>query len=230
MPIAVRCPQCRVVAAVSRSAVGMDVQCKGCHHIFPVRAGAADLTIEWGAPLVGLRVPLAPPGSLTIGRADENDLVLPGPGVSRHHCRIAWAGDGWNVEDLGSGNGTFVDGQKVKTLRVENGATILVGDFALRVRVASGGGQASTLSGPPPAAGISVPPTADARASTVLGASGIDRAPLPAAAPRHAAEPHPAARRHRPLSHKQARGLHYFVIACGVILAGVVAALLFGRR
>ncbi|MFT4538648.1 MAG: S1-C subfamily serine protease/pSer/pThr/pTyr-binding forkhead associated (FHA) protein [Planctomycetota bacterium] len=51
-------------------------------------------------------------GSLTVGRADTNDLVLPGdvfPSVSTHHARVEFADDGLTVEDLGSKNGTLIN-------------------------------------------------------------------------------------------------------------------------
>jgi two-component system cell cycle response regulator len=51
---------------------------------------------------------------VTIGRADDADLVVDETGVSRHHARIARAqGDGFYVEDLGSTNGTFIGADRV---------------------------------------------------------------------------------------------------------------------
>jgi len=47
---------------------------------------------------------------LTIGRAEDNDLELLDPKVSRHHARIARQGTQYVVTDLGSANGTLVDG------------------------------------------------------------------------------------------------------------------------
>jgi hypothetical protein len=60
----------------------------------------------------GRRWPLSERG-LTIGRAADNDVVLAGKQVSRHHAWIRWIGDHFQVEDLGSKNGTYVNGEPV---------------------------------------------------------------------------------------------------------------------
>jgi cardiolipin synthase len=54
------------------------------------------------------------PGETTIGRADDNDIVVLHPAVSRYHARIAIASDTHLVTDLESQNGTFLNGQEVK--------------------------------------------------------------------------------------------------------------------
>ena len=48
---------------------------------------------------------------LVIGRDERADLVIPSQSVSRRHARIFWRNDQYYVEDLGSSNGTFVNGQ-----------------------------------------------------------------------------------------------------------------------
>ncbi len=45
-----------------------------------------------------------------LGASEENDIVLPDPYVSARHARIRWDGFTWWIEDLGSRNGTVVDG------------------------------------------------------------------------------------------------------------------------
>ena len=52
-------------------------------------------------------------GPVTVGRAGDADLVLADELVSRHHARITPSGSGAVVEDLGSRNGTFVNGEAV---------------------------------------------------------------------------------------------------------------------
>ena len=53
--------------------------------------------------------------SYTLGRSSKNDLTLPDLSLSRRHAELRPSGDGgWVVEDLGSKNGTFVDGQRVE--------------------------------------------------------------------------------------------------------------------
>jgi hypothetical protein len=70
---------------------------------------------------------------LTIGRsAPPADLVLAGPAVSRRHCKLERQGDRIALTDLGSTNGTFVNGERVTGWMVlEDGARINVGSYTL---------------------------------------------------------------------------------------------------
>ena len=52
--------------------------------------------------------------SITVGRAQSNELCLTGTGVSSRHCRITRQGDTFYIEDMGSTNGTYVNRQKVQ--------------------------------------------------------------------------------------------------------------------
>lgn len=71
----------------------------------------ARLTISGpgGAPSVHMLAP----GETGIGRAADNALVLDGDGVSRRHARFVGDGAGYHVEDLGSKNGTLVNGKRL---------------------------------------------------------------------------------------------------------------------
>ena len=60
----------------------------------------------------GDRVPLGE-YTVTIGRHHESIVVLADPNVSRHHAEVAPSGDGFAVTDLGSTNGTRVNGTKI---------------------------------------------------------------------------------------------------------------------
>jgi pSer/pThr/pTyr-binding forkhead associated (FHA) protein len=50
---------------------------------------------------------------IIIGRGAECDLVIKDAKASRKHCRLVRKEDGFLLEDLGSKNGTFVDGRKI---------------------------------------------------------------------------------------------------------------------
>ncbi|RPA12505.1 ATP-binding cassette domain-containing protein [Gordonia sp. OPL2] len=67
-------------------------------------------------------------GILTIGRTPENDVVVDDPLVSRHHARVIAHGDGLILEDLGSSNGTYVDGDRIAHARLAAGTTITIGN------------------------------------------------------------------------------------------------------
>src|SRR4051794_37738942 len=73
-------------------------------------------------------------GGLSIGRRSENDLVLQGERVSRHHARIAPADGRWYLSDLGSMNGTYLNGARLEgeSRWLASGDTISVGGESLR--------------------------------------------------------------------------------------------------
>jgi len=69
-------------------------------------------------------------GVLTIGRAGDNDLVLTDRTVSNYHARMVSSPRGWRVFDLGSANGTFVDGERLFTFdsrTINDGGSLRVG-------------------------------------------------------------------------------------------------------
>jgi hypothetical protein len=76
------------------------------------------------------------PSDATLGAAPDNQVVLQDPFVSGYHARIHWDGAGWWLEDLGSRNGTFVDGRRAVPYQpesVRNGANIQLGDLILQI-------------------------------------------------------------------------------------------------
>lgn len=73
-----------------------------------------------------------PPGEARIGRLPGCAVVLDDPEVSRSHCLLAIAGDLATLTDLGSTNGTWLDGERVLGSRpLAPGATLRVGPFQL---------------------------------------------------------------------------------------------------
>jgi pSer/pThr/pTyr-binding forkhead associated (FHA) protein len=80
---------------------------------------------------------------LRIGRMKENDLVINNLAVSRFHAVLRRMGTAFEIEDLGSENGTFVDGVAVQgTAVVPDGAAITIGKHTLQLRSGSAEGGA----------------------------------------------------------------------------------------
>ena len=69
-----------------------------------------------------------------IGKSKGNDLVLPDETVSRAHCEIVRDERGYLLRDLGSTNGTLLDGAEIKEAWLKTGAVITVGKVELKVR------------------------------------------------------------------------------------------------
>jgi adenylate cyclase len=75
--------------------------------------------------------------TVNIGRVEANDLVLDHPSVSRHHARLTvLPGDTTLLNDLGSLNGTFVNGQQIHEHRLADQDRVNIGMYELRFELA----------------------------------------------------------------------------------------------
>jgi hypothetical protein len=104
---------------------------------------------------------------LNIGKASENALALPDPSVSRHHAAVRRQGGEYVVLDLGSSNGTFVNGQRVgpEGQALRPGDVIIVGRTQLIFDLQA----AAPLPAPPPAPAPPQPaPTSPPRLASAL--------------------------------------------------------------
>ena len=75
--------------------------------------------------------PEVPPGSLTIGRATDNDIVIPDVLASRHHATLIPTPGGTEIADNRSINGTFVNGDRVSTALLNEGDVVTIGNVDL---------------------------------------------------------------------------------------------------
>jgi chromosome segregation ATPase len=71
---------------------------------------------------------------LTVGRTSENDICLPSKLVSRHHARLLVGPNGVIVEDAGSTNGCYVNGEQVRHHLMRDGDLLELGDMRYRLR------------------------------------------------------------------------------------------------
>lgn len=71
---------------------------------------------------------------ITVGRTSENDVCIPSKLISRHHARLMVAADGAvTVEDAGSTNGCYVNGQQVHSHALQEGDVLELGDLRYRM-------------------------------------------------------------------------------------------------
>jgi DNA-binding NtrC family response regulator len=79
----------------------------------------------------GQTYPLTNAG-LRLGKAPDNDVVIDHPTVSRNHMVVKRQGERFLVQDLGSTNGTFVDGAQIREAYLKPGSLLEMGDVQLR--------------------------------------------------------------------------------------------------
>ena len=90
------------------------------------------LTVETG-PQAGLTYVLGP-GETVIGRGGDCDIFLGDVTVSRHHAKVSLNADGLlGLEDLGSTNGTYVNGERAESTDLAAGDELIIGKFHLIV-------------------------------------------------------------------------------------------------
>lgn len=76
------------------------------------------------------------PGEYIVGRDPSCDIVVPDPYVSRKHLRLFFRDGKWYVVDVGSRNGTFVDGEDIRgrePLEVREGMDVVLGLTTIRI-------------------------------------------------------------------------------------------------
>lgn len=85
--------------------------------------GSRPVQFDLGGPLIGL------------GRASDNDVILDDPMVSRHHCQLKLQHGAYSFADLGSRNGSSVNGQPVSQIALGPGDLIEIGDTRIEFQV-----------------------------------------------------------------------------------------------
>lgn len=89
------------------------------------------LVVERG-PRAGMTFVLAA-DTTTVGRHPDSDIFLDDITVSRHHCRFVVSNGMLSVEDSGSTNGTYINGNRVEQAELRAGDEVIVGKYHLLV-------------------------------------------------------------------------------------------------
>jgi hypothetical protein len=84
-------------------------------------------------PGAGKNFPLSPSGRTSMGRSRRNDIVVPEDAASAQHCRIDREGDSYVLHDLGSTNGTWVNGTRTERAVLQHGDRLKAGDTVFTV-------------------------------------------------------------------------------------------------
>lgn len=104
----------------------MQLTAKSIAHVGQVRGRLSVVVSESGSPAIGTSYPLLV--VTHIGRAQNNAVVLDDGFTSNQHALITWRGQQWWLEDLGSRNGTLLNGVSLEeTAVVANGDLITIG-------------------------------------------------------------------------------------------------------
>lgn len=114
----------------------------------PYPAAITILSANWRSTLArDGRIVLARP-LVQIGRMESNDIVLADLLASRHHAVIRWASGGYELEDLGSANGTILDGQPIHgRASLRPGHVIRIGGTDLHFNILEHDGKPEDCSG-----------------------------------------------------------------------------------
>jgi pSer/pThr/pTyr-binding forkhead associated (FHA) protein len=102
-------------------------------HAVPGAGTQAELTIESG-PDAG-HTYRASEHALRLGRSPDNDLILRDPATSGHHARIELRAQQFWIVDLGSTNGTLVNGEPIQEKELNHGDRITIGQNAVHFSV-----------------------------------------------------------------------------------------------
>lgn len=84
-------------------------------------------------PVSGKNFPLLPTGITSVGRSRANTVVIPEEAASGRHCRIDREGDSYVMHDLGSTNGTFVNGIRTERAILQHGDKLKIGETVFLV-------------------------------------------------------------------------------------------------
>lgn len=100
----------------------------------PSSAGPGAFSVaEPGATGLGRDQIVRLPPRATIGRGPANALVLDDDAVSHEHAVVAWRNEDWWIQDVGSTNGTLLNGRRISAVtKLQSGDVVQIGRVKLR--------------------------------------------------------------------------------------------------
>ncbi len=113
--------------------VAIDSKAQPAFGTAPGTGRQAELTIESG-PDAG-HAHRAGDNALRLGRSPDNDVILRDPATSGHHARLERRGDQFWLVDLGSTNGTLVNGEPIQEKELNHGDRVTIGQNAVQFSV-----------------------------------------------------------------------------------------------
>ena len=134
-------------------------------------------------PEYWIRLPNRPPlllgrsmQEITIGRASSNDLVLEDTSLSRNHARLVWRDETAYIEDLGSRNGTLVNGMLLQqTRRVDERDDLVFGRLAFHLEPKTAAPVKPEYGDDPPSSASLIMRVDQLRTSSQMGVRGATR-------------------------------------------------------
>ena len=109
--------------------------------LIPTKKIKNDADEDIPAPSIQLVVPPDPPhnfslrSEITIGQHPDCRLKIADPHVSHWHCNISWNGSSAAISDVGSSNGTFIEGHKVSKALLDNEGEFIVGKTPVKYKI-----------------------------------------------------------------------------------------------
>lgn len=108
------------------------------HDAWPASFFPLKLLLQPSGPVLELTRP-----DMLMGRHSEADVRLPLPDISRRHCRFVFADQSWQVFDLDSLNGVFVNGKQVRQATLHDHDTLTIGGLHFEIDLSAGSAPAS---------------------------------------------------------------------------------------
>lgn len=125
----------------------------------------------------GGEFPLRTNREINVGRSSDLDLVLVEDMVSRKHAKFVTGDETISVQDMGSTNGTFVNGEKIRKADLKDGDRILIGTSIIKLVVVQGEGARAAMTELEARSKMQV--TAQRRAPPKSMSGNIEEIPLP---------------------------------------------------